>query len=313
MAQADYYGGTDNSGTDVGALGGGPDYLSDPDFLAWMRSVGGGVVDPSTMTPDQLAVWWNNYTQYGPGSQQSPNKQTDTGTADTGASSPGSFSGGDVGSLGPFTESFAAPAMLNLGGPEGLSYIPNVPTFTPPSYANPAPFSYADYVPGDAFKAPTMEQAQADPGYKFRYNQGFNALQNWAAAKGTLNDSATAEALQDYGQNAATQEYANVWNRDFNTWSANEGQRFNAYTTNRANALDAYNTNYRTRYVDPYQFNYRGYLDSVVNPQMQQWQTRAAAGQHQNDMNYLNSWNQWLQDWNIWKDKRDTGIGLAGM
>lgn len=91
------------------------------------------------------------------------------------------------------------------------------------------------------FAAPSASEAMNDPGYAFSVQQGQNALQNWAAAKGTLNDSGTANALTQFGQQAAGAQYQNVWNRDFNAWSANN-----------AASLSAYNQNYQTQYKDPF-------------------------------------------------------------
>lgn len=52
-----------------------------------------------------------------------------------------------------------------------------------------------------------------DPSYKFRLDQGTNALQSGAAAQGGLLSGATQKALLDYGQQAASQEYSNAYNR----------------------------------------------------------------------------------------------------
>jgi hypothetical protein len=54
---------------------------------------------------------------------------------------------------------------------------------------------------------------QADPGYAFRLSEGTRALDRSAAAKGTLLSGAQGRALTDYGQNAASAEYGNWWNR----------------------------------------------------------------------------------------------------
>jgi hypothetical protein len=48
-------------------------------------------------------------------------------------------------------------------------------------------------------------------GYQFRFNQGQNALQNSAAAKGSLFSGAAGKALQDYGQNLASAEFGNYF------------------------------------------------------------------------------------------------------
>ncbi len=64
---------------------------------------------------------------------------------------------------------------------------------------------------------------QADPGYQFRMQEGMKALQNSAAAKGSLNSGATMKALTKYGQDFASNEYTNVYNR----FNADRDRRFN--------------------------------------------------------------------------------------
>lgn len=64
---------------------------------------------------------------------------------------------------------------------------------------------------------------QADPGYQFRMQQGQQALERSAAAKGGLMNGGFAKALTDYGQNFASNEYQNAYNR-FNNDQSN---RFN--------------------------------------------------------------------------------------
>ncbi|HEV8262938.1 MAG TPA: hypothetical protein VGQ19_19555 [Burkholderiales bacterium] len=227
--------------------------------------------------------------------------------------------------------------------------IPELPGYAAPppfqygDYAPAPAFSYQDYTPAEpyaAFKAPSVEQALVDPSYQWRKQQGEQSLQNWAAARGTLNDSGTAKALLDYGGNAASQEYRSIWDRDFNAYGANrdtynmnegnrfktyatnragaldtfnlnEGNRANAYAMNRAGAVDAYTRNYQTQFVDPYKFSYQAALDKFA-PQLEAYRTNAAYTQHQSDMDYANAWNQYLNQWNQWKDRRDTAINLAG-
>ena len=84
------------------------------------------------------------------------------------------------------------------------------------------------------FSAPTDVTMQNDPGYQFRINQGLQALQNSAAARGGLLSTGTAKNLIDYSQGAASQEYGNVFNRalqsygtNFNTFQANQGNLYN--------------------------------------------------------------------------------------
>lgn len=69
------------------------------------------------------------------------------------------------------------------------------------------------------FVAPTAATEQNDPGYKFRLDQGMQALQNSAAARGGLLSGNTAQAVNDYAQNYASNEYSNVYNRAFGLYS----------------------------------------------------------------------------------------------
>lgn len=64
-----------------------------------------------------------------------------------------------------------------------------------------------------------------DPSYQFRLQQGQDSIQSGAAAQGGLLSGATQKALLNYGQEAASQEYGNAYNR------------FNADQTNQYNRL----------------------------------------------------------------------------
>lgn len=78
---------------------------------------------------------------------------------------------------------------------------------------------------GQFMKAFNGQDIYNDPSYKFRLNQGLDAVQSGAAAQGGLLSGATQKALSDYGQNFASQEYQNAYNR------------FNADQTNQYNRL----------------------------------------------------------------------------
>lgn len=71
----------------------------------------------------------------------------------------------------------------------------------------------------------TGQDIYSDPSYQFRLQQGQDAIQSSAAAKGGLLTGATLKTLQGYGQDMASQEYSNAYNR------------FNADQTNRYNRL----------------------------------------------------------------------------
>lgn len=58
-----------------------------------------------------------------------------------------------------------------------------------------------------------MDQFQADPGYGFRMSEGMKALEGSAAARGGLLSGNTLRGIQRYGQDMASQEFQNAFNR----------------------------------------------------------------------------------------------------
>lgn len=69
----------------------------------------------------------------------------------------------------------------------------------------------------------SMSDFQQDPGYQFRMDQGMKALQASAAARGGLMSGNMGQALAQYGQDYASNEYQNAYNRFTN----NQATRFN--------------------------------------------------------------------------------------
>jgi len=70
----------------------------------------------------------------------------------------------------------------------------------------------------------SMSDFEQDPGYAFRMSEGLKALDRQAAARGGLISGAALKASQRYGQDMASQEYQNAYNR---------------YRTNRADQLNS--------------------------------------------------------------------------
>lgn len=62
----------------------------------------------------------------------------------------------------------------------------------------------------------TAADFQKDPGYEFRMQEGQKALERSAAARGGLQSGGTMKAIGRYGQDYASNEYNNAYNR-FNT------------------------------------------------------------------------------------------------
>lgn len=59
----------------------------------------------------------------------------------------------------------------------------------------------------------TANQMYADPGYQFRLAEGLKALDRSAAARGMLQSGAALKAAARYGQDYASNEYQNAFNR----------------------------------------------------------------------------------------------------
>lgn len=89
------------------------------------------------------------------------------------------------------------------------------------------------------FQAPTAAQAAATPGYQFQLNQGLQALQNSAAAKGGLLSGNTAQALEQYGQGLASTNYQQTYNNALGSYqnAYNQFQQNQANQFNRLSAL----------------------------------------------------------------------------
>lgn len=135
--------------------------------------------------------------------------------------------------LAPWTQAFTPPS-------DGA-----IPTGAAPSFQNPGEFGgfSAFQGPGE-FKAPTGDSILQDPSYQWRLNQGTGAIENSAAARGVLNSGGTLSDILNYGQGAASQEYQNVWNRDYAKWNTDYGNAFNKWKAENDNSLSTYGLKY---------------------------------------------------------------------
>ncbi len=66
---------------------------------------------------------------------------------------------------------------------------------------------------GSLGKSFGADQFQQDPGYAFRQSEGMKALERSAAARGNLLSGSTMKGIQRFGQDLASQEYQNAFNR----------------------------------------------------------------------------------------------------
>lgn len=249
-----------------------PTLASDPAVLAYLNGIYGSdqatAFNPTAGTPG----WDPNQQDWLAGAAPA------AGGGGGGYGGGGGGTGGGLGAgslIAPFPNKYTPAGAAAPGGglpmPTVAGSVGNIPG-APEFHQMPA------------FRAPTLEEAMAEPGYDFVLKQGNANLQNWAAARGTLNDSSTAKAMIDYGQGAATTQYGNVWNR----------------------ARDAYQMNNQTQSMEPYQAAYQNWAGSVAAPTMAQYSTNAQNASHLNDVAWQDNWNSWLQNWNQFRDQRDS-------
>ncbi len=183
------------------------------------------------------------------------------------------------GLLAPFTGTFTAPTP---------TAYPGAPQFHAPGYTPPPAF-----VP-DLFTAPSATDALNDPGYQFAAQQGEQALQAGHAAGGVTNTGGSLKDILAWGQNYAAQRYGDVYNRNYQTYTGNEGAKERAYASNLT-----------SQYLQPYQFAYQGALDTF-NPQQSQWQTNMAATQRGNENAYANAYQNFQDSYQRFRDQRDS-------
>lgn len=86
----------------------------------------------------------------------------------------------------------------------------------------------------DTFHPPTAEEAAQTPGFQFQLQQGQNALQNSAAARGGLLSGRTLADMNTYAQGLASTNYQNTFNNALTQYQ-------NAYQAFLNNQNNTYN------------------------------------------------------------------------
>jgi hypothetical protein len=131
-----------------------------------------------------------------------------------------------------------------------------------PEFKGPGDFKYDD------FEAPGAEGMYADPGYKWRLEQGQKAIEASKAANGRFLSGETLRDLMTYGQGMASQEYGNVFNR-----------ATTAYGLNRNNAADMWD---RALQVDQLEYA----------PELATWNTRVGAQLQREGLSFDRDWQE---------------------
>lgn len=126
-----------------------------------------------------------------------------------------------------------------------------------PSYLAPFTQSFKDFYPGafgaagaefpGAFRAPTADSILQDPSYQWREGRLRGSIENSAAARGLTNSGGTIDDILSNVGNFASQEYGNIWNRDFNLWNTDWQHAGDAYSRAWQQYLDSKNTFYQNQ------------------------------------------------------------------
>ena len=159
-----------------------------------------------------------------------------------------------------------------------------------------------------------------DPSYAWRFQQGQQAVERSAAAKGLLQSGNAAIELQQYGQGMASQEYGAQFNRTLSAMGASESAFQASY--NRLAELagmttgmqaNSQNTNYNySNLAERAQNNQQqiglGYAGLAARTQDNQGQLAVQQGQLLNQNRAMNIQEQQYQDKKRAEDNRDAAF-----
>jgi hypothetical protein len=107
-------------------------------------------------------------------------------------------------------------ALLNANNQLNQAYKDTATIFDPYMTTGNAAYGSLGALQGlgtDADRQAAMSRFQTSPGYDFRMQQGLDAIDRSAAARGSLMSGQTIKAAQEYGQGLASQEYGDYYNR----------------------------------------------------------------------------------------------------
>jgi hypothetical protein len=162
-----------------------------------------------------------------------------------GATGTGGGDGDDDASGWP---AFTPPDPLSLPDPYSYPDYEAEAPFAYDPYEAADPFAYDPYTAPEAFaydpfEAPTGESMLVDPSYQFRLSEGQRALDASAAARGTLRTGGHLKDTIGYGQQFASQEYGNIYDRAAQQYGVNRGNAIQNYLTNEGIRSSTYDRN----------------------------------------------------------------------
>jgi coenzyme F420-reducing hydrogenase alpha subunit len=135
---------------------------------------------------------------------------------------------------------------------------------------------------------------EADPGYQFRKQEGINALDASASARGRLNSGAQDRAVTRYASSLASQEYQNAFSRN----AAVKSNNFNQLATlaNVGQVANQANQSAGNRMAQNVGQSTIATGNAIANNAINQGNARASAYQ-----NYATAANQGIQNYLTYK------------
>lgn len=180
-----------------------------------------GIPDPNHQGYDTGGFWLGNVEYFGGGATGENADPAVAAAAATAAGNP---------PPPPPAGSGGSPAPANNAG------------FQWPGYTLPTPYQFTPFN-FDSYTPLTGEAAAAEPGYAFARDQGRNAIETSAAAKGNVLSGANLKDLFSWGDQFAGQNYQNAESRNQNIYNMNRGNAFNNWAGNQAAGLSTWQAN----------------------------------------------------------------------
>ena len=176
---------------------------TDPDaaYIAEVRASGQGKSEDYARFSDAELLAWKPWYQGGGKFRNNYGDVVDK-PDERGANTPANMNG--TGDQGDYGGGYSNAAVGGGGGGQGGGAGAGAP----------GSGTYGG-APAFDFTAPTWQEAMADPGYQFALREGNQRLEGSAAAGGVLRTSGTLKDLMSYGQDMATQQYGNVYGRQY--------------------------------------------------------------------------------------------------
>ncbi len=185
--------------------GADPSLAKDPEY--WVRTINakGGLTDANRQ-------YWQDATVGPTAFFNNPNRESGVANPAAGFGAPPSPYASNPNAPTPPPVPTPPAALANPYAVQGTA--PTAPTLTP--FTTPPP-TFTPYT------LPTMADAENDPGYKFGETQGLNTINRSAAARGTVLNPGTVQALNRYGTDYATTKYNDLVSRGLAVNANNNG------------------------------------------------------------------------------------------